>query len=103
MESEIETASEAISRTSRAADPEWKKAALRAVEHCATRFDEFTTDQVEYVLASQEVQTREPRALGAVMQEAARRGLVRKRLGVFRKSTLRRNHGRMKQVWRSVR
>ncbi len=66
---------EAIERVEEHADPEWKAHALDAIESCARSFPTFTTDAV-WALLDGGPETHEPRALGAVMREAARRGWV---------------------------
>ena len=72
-----EAANRAIEQVDRAADPAWKKAAMRSVAELAALRPEFTTDDVwESLHRSGQEMPREPRALGAVMRTAAKMGFV---------------------------
>jgi hypothetical protein len=60
-------------------DPDWEAAAIEAVRVLAARHpDTFTTDDVWDLLAERGApECREPRALGTIMREALRHGVVR--------------------------
>lgn len=60
------------------ADLDWKAIAASAVRHCALTMPEFSTNDVWEVINKTGVTTHTNRALGAVMQSAARSGMVRK-------------------------
>lgn len=62
----------ALARVDAAADPEWKKKARDAIRIVACQQPELTTDDVWKLVPA----TRENRALGALMTEAARAGIV---------------------------
>lgn len=68
---------EALIQVDTAANEEWKAAAAEAVRMVATRFVDFTTDDVWECLETNfpAVSTHEPRALGPVMMRAARDGI----------------------------
>ena len=87
----------ALERVSDAADPKWKDLALEAVRRTCLSLDEFIVDDVWRVgdLSS----TREDRALGPVMQSAARQKWCVKTDRV-RPSI--RSHLSGKPVWRSL-
>ena len=67
----------AIRRVREHADPAWLAQAYSAIQHlCAQRFS-FSSDDVWAALDARNVPApREPRALGAVMRQAARDGLL---------------------------
>lgn len=92
----------AIDRVSIGAEDGWVTAALEAVRAVAMSCDEFTTDEVWAVLDRAGTWApREPRAMGAVLNTAARRGWivatdrVRRSLRIV-------NHARPQRVWRSL-
>lgn len=89
-----QAATEAITRAGDNADPEWFAEALRIVCQLAVVYPEFTTDSVWERLGT----TREPRALGAVMRQAAASGVIAKTDRV-RPSTRVKCHGRPVAVW----
>lgn len=89
---------EAVERAYVNAPEDWKANAAVAVENCAKRFNEFTTDEVWDAL---DEQPREPRALGGVMRRAARDGLIRKTNRV-RNSTATKRHSRPMTIWESL-
>ncbi len=93
-------ADEAIARVEAGADEDWLRHALNAVENCAMRMVHFTTDDVWDRLTNLE-HPPEPRALGAVMREAAKRGWV-ETTDRIRKSTRVACHGRPVRVWKSL-
>lgn len=88
---------EAMARAAEAADADWVADAYHALETLAGRHWEdsgdglgFTTDDVWDLLAERGVPApREPRALGTIVREAVREGLIR-RTGAYRPS--RRRH-----------
>jgi hypothetical protein len=83
-----------------AANSEWMKAAEARVRYlCQTRY-EFTTDAVWSHLDTLDCTTKEPRALGAVMQNAAKAGWCSSS-GVFVKSARPECHSRPIVKWQS--
>ena len=87
---------DAIRAVSEAADPAWCIAALEAVRLTCVRRPEFISDDVwDSGLDS----TREDRALGPIMQAAARAGYCRR---TDRTRPSRRSHGSGKPVWVSL-
>lgn len=68
----------AIAKVDRAADEVWKWTAFEVVKFLSKRGKPFTTDAVHYLLARDhpEVETHEPRALGAIMRRAVANGLI---------------------------
>ena len=91
---------EAIARVEHNADRNWMVAAQTAVAFLAMTCDEFTTDEMWEALREVDA-THEPRAMGAVMRAAARRGLVVKTDRV-RNSVRPECHARPVAVWRSL-
>lgn len=78
----------------------WYDAALRIVyDLCGSR-EEFNTDHVHRELAKTMHTTQEPRALGAVMREAAKNGWCTAS-GMFVKSVRPECHSRPIPVWQS--
>lgn len=90
----------AVAQVDRNADERWKRAALETIRRLAQLLDEFTTDEVWGVLDGLDVDTHEPRALGAVMQTANRRGWISK-TGRVRQSERPECHARDVTVWES--
>ena len=91
----------AIKRVGENADPMWFIVALAAVLECAQTAEEFTTDRVWALLARRGVRdTAEPRAMGAVMRQAATDGLI-VATDRTRKSARPDCHRRPVRVWRS--
>lgn len=80
-----------------AADPEWRRRAYEALVRYLETHGEFFVD--EFWLAADLEEPREARALGPVVQQAAREGLMEKS-GEFRKSTA--SNLTEKPVWRSL-
>lgn len=69
---------DALKKVAAAANVEWMKAAADRVKYlCQTRI-EFTADDVWQHLDTLDVTTSEPRAMGAVMENAAKAGWCRK-------------------------
>lgn len=67
----------AIAQVEHNADVAWKDEARAIVQRLARSRIEFTTDDVWICLEDSEAETHEPRALGAIMREAGREGLIR--------------------------
>lgn len=87
---------EAIAQVERNADERWKRTALEIVEHvCRTMPEWYVDDLWEAGLPP----TREDRALGPVLREAARRGWCEK---TDRMKPSKRSHLSGKPVWRSL-
>lgn len=91
------TAEQAIQQVEENADPDWKTLALEAVRVTCEQRAEFHVDDVWDV--GQLPHTREDRALGPVMRQAARLGYCAKTDRV-RPSV--RSHLSGKPVWRSL-
>ena len=89
----------AIDQVEAHADAEWKRHALEAVARLARERRRFTTDDVWAVMGK--VGTHEPRAMGAVMRQAFRLGLVRGTED-YVKSKRVACHGRPLRVWEST-
>lgn len=88
---------EAIALVHAGADPDWFGKALGAVRVLANTRNRFTTDELWSMVPS----PTEPRALGAVMQEARRLGLVEPTDQTI-PSARPRCHARPVRVWRSL-
>ena len=98
----IEARDEAIGRVDRNADPVWKQQAQTIVRNLAHRLDELTTDDVWQALNCAGVDVpHEPRALGAVMQSAARQNVIAATDRV-RQSQRPECHARPVRIWRSL-
>lgn len=95
-------ASEAVNRVGAHADADWLSAAHRIVRRLADTRNEFTTDDVWAALDELDVVTHEPRAMGAVMRQAARGGVIVKSDRV-RNSVRVECHARPVAVWISRR
>ena len=91
----------AIAAASAKADRAWLRAAMAAVRHLATVLDEFTTDHVWACLPN-DVRTHEPRAMGAVMRDAMKEGVIAP-LDRYEMSTRPACHCRPVRVWKSLR
>lgn len=68
---------DALERVDEHADDNWKWFAELVVRRLASAQPTFTTDDVWMELESFDVSTHEPRALGAIMRNLAREGLIR--------------------------
>lgn len=66
----------AIKKADDHANAEWKEAALDIVRVLSFHKDRMTSDDVWNNLEARGIKTHEPRALGAVMRQAAKRGLI---------------------------
>lgn len=92
---------ESMARVEQHADDVWKREALAAVVRVARERGRFTTDDVWQALDGVEAGTHEPRAMGAVMRQAARQGWVRATDGYVRSSRVA-CHARPLRVWESA-
>ena len=90
---------EAIQRVDEHASDAWKAEAMRAVVRVARERRRFTTDDVWAVLG--ESGTHEPRAMGAIMLQAARDGWVRATDDYVRSNRVA-CHARPLRVWESA-
>ena len=91
---------EALDRVERNANDEWLAAADYAVAKVALRKRSLTSDDVWEVLDGMDVQTRDGRALGAVMDKAKRDGIIIA-TGMFTRSRRPTRHKGPVQVWES--
>lgn len=91
---------DAIDRVGEHADTEWKAAVALAIRFCAKTRDAFTTDEVWSLLTGRDA-THEPRAMGAMMQEAKRAGVIAP-TKEWRESARPECHARPCRVWRSL-
>lgn len=80
------------------ADSSWMFDARRALAHIAATLPTFTTDDVWAFLDSSTATTHEPRALGAVIRNAHRAGLIHP-TGGYIPSTRPECHGRPVRQW----
>jgi hypothetical protein len=98
----IQATNEAIERVEQNTDPNWAHDAQRAISYLARSRPEFTTDDVWEFLHRHGVNApHEPRALGALMRNAARAGLI-KPTDRVRPSDRPECHRNPKRVWRSL-
>lgn len=98
MTDTISVTDEAVERSYAAADDDWRDRASSAITRCASKYAEFTTDEV---WAEGLEQPLEGRALGGVMRRAARDGIIKKTDRV-RLSTNPIRHRRPMAVWQSM-
>lgn len=89
---------EALDRVERGATGAWMDEARMAVKVLCARRAEFTTDDVWRLMTLVHIDTRDHRALGAVMRQAVKDGLIRN-TGRYRKSTRPECHRRPVAVW----
>ena len=89
--------SHAIARVEANTDEAWLANALTAVRQLADSGHEFTSDDVWRLVPTLD----EPRALGAVMTVAARRGFIFS-TGQYRPSARPICHGRPVKIWRGA-
>lgn len=93
---------EAILRVDANAPSSWKRAALQAVRMICEKRDEFTTDEVWFILEVNGVDgPHEPRAMGPIMMQAERRRWCAK-TDDWRNSVRADCHARPLKVWRSL-
>lgn len=98
----IQAREEAIEQVERNAEPEWKQACRDAIRELAIAKAEFTTDEVwEYLEAEQVELPHEVRAMGALMLNAARQGLI-VASDRYRNSARVACHARPVRVWVSL-
>lgn len=95
-------ATEALQRAEAHADPDWKDKAREIILELARIRVEFTTDEVWGELDAAGLETREPRALGALMREAAANHFIAP-TDRYRPSRRVACHGRPIRIWRSRR
>lgn len=95
-----EAVQSAIDAAERGADPQWKDAAAGVLRSLALQRSEFSTDDIWFRLGEIGVSTPEPRAMGAIVRQAAREGLI-EWTGMYRRSFRRACHRRPVAVWRS--
>jgi hypothetical protein len=88
---------EAIQAVDDAAPVEFKDAALDAIRELARESERFTSDDV-WPRIPEDVRPPEPRALGAVMVQAQRLGIVRPTKD-FRVSNRPQCHANPKRIW----
>lgn len=91
---------DAITRVETHADAEWKRVALDIVKSVAELFPSFTTDKVVERLAETKAYTHEPRALGPIMQRAAKAGYITA-TDRFENSAAVSRHKAPKRIWQS--
>jgi len=73
----IERRDDAIVRANRHANDEWTSLVFKIIRYLAQELPSFTTDHVwKWLQEYPDVQTHEPRALGAMMREAYKSGWV---------------------------
>jgi hypothetical protein len=93
---------EAIERVGENANAAWKERAYQAVLRAARTREDFTTDDVWEFLDADD-RPHEPRAMGAIMQDAKRAGVIEAVRGAVRQSEHATCHARPKQVWKACR
>ena len=91
----------AIAQVEHNADDAWKDEARAIVRRLALSRVEFTTDDVWSCLANSTAETHEPRALGAIMREAGREGLI-KATNTTTPSTRAACNARPVRIWESL-
>ena len=93
---------EGMERAEAGASPEWKHYATLVITALAREVKEFTSDEVWEGLKLCGIQApEEPRAMGPMMRNAAKAGLITK-TGYSRVSNQENNHARPVAVWRSL-
>lgn len=89
----------AIQRARTNADPEWREFAMELIIKLAQQRQEITADDIwEAGLP----ETRENRALGAVIQDAAKRNILAPTDRVKKSRRVKHNHGRSIAIWKSL-
>ncbi len=96
-----EIIADAIQRSKDHANPEWFETALSIVENVSKSNPEFTIDQIWKELEGRSVETHDASAMGAVMKEAAKRGLI-VNTKTMRPSERKSTHGRYIFIWKSL-
>jgi len=80
----------------------WKAAASSAIAEAAKSYRKFTSDEVWVILHSNGITApHEPRAMGPMMRNASRSGLISK-TGYSKISDQEHNHARPVAVWKSM-
>src|SRR4051812_34936223 len=82
------------------ADSDWKEAAANAVRQAAKELPLFTVDDV-YSRIEKMAQTQNTSALGQIMRNAAKEGLIEKTAG-YQRSTRPQRHSAPQPVWKSL-
>lgn len=82
------------------ANDEWKKACIDVIFTLAVTKQQFSTDEVWCDLATTPAGTHEPRAIGPMMMEAAKHGLI-KATPLYCPSCRPKCHRRPVRVWQS--
>ena len=90
---------EAVTRVGANADADWVEHTLHVVWCLAVAHDEITTDDI-WGTIGEVAATHEPRALGSVMQTAARKGWVSP-TDCYRPSARPACHARPVRIWKS--
>ena len=103
MSKVIESKDEAINRVEANANAEWRVAAYKACCLCAQQWIELSTDDVWELMDAlfPDCRTHEPRAMGAIMRQAARAGKI-EASGEYFKSRRPQCHGRPVAIWDSL-
>lgn len=96
-----EAARLAIQQAADNADPDWMADAHTALRWCATHYYEFSANDVWNRMQAASSTTHEPRAMGAVMREAAKANVIAKTDRAV-PSQIPRQHHRPVAVWRSL-
>ncbi len=91
---------EAVTRVAEHADPDWVEQTLDVIYMLAVSQAELTTDDI-WQTVGEVAATHEPRALGAVMRQAARLGYVRP-TDRYTPSARPACHARPVRVWESL-
>ena len=91
----------AIDRVEAAADDRWKQEAHLAIRKIGRLSETFTTDDVWAAMPADVRAEVEPRAMGAIMRQAASEGVC-VALGQWKPSTRVACHRRPLRVWRSL-
>jgi hypothetical protein len=82
------------------ANSDWKEAAASAVRLTAQELPLFTVDDV-YARIEKMVQTQNTSALGQIMRNAAKEGLIEKTAG-YQRSARPQRHSAPQPVWKSL-
>jgi hypothetical protein len=91
---------DALIRVANGANPKWVAAAIDALAHVASRLPEVTADDVWDELAGKDVDTPNGKAMGNIMRNAARAGLITRTDRTVKTRRPTRNRGDVR-VWRS--
>ena len=93
---------EGMAKAEAGASEEWKMAASLAIMDVAKKNKEFTADEVWEVLQRMGITgPQEPRAMGPMMRNAAKLGMITK-TGYSRVSQQGTNHARPVAIWKSL-